>query len=229
MTGIRPLRILFSLAVFAGTDLAADTPQSLRLELTESASTRWNKDRLTADPLPDQSGLRVYYPSPEQGPFDDTELFRADSAASLPYGRKQLSVTVEVGARHRPLWENKLLQFQLNGRELAVADDNQGRTDFEKDIGGDGKPSLSQLPSAMGGVRQRLMRGPDRSGPGTTGPKPARFMPFGYRSSPGSGPDRWTCVQSAPAGIAAGLGSRVARTAAAPTGRPARRTRRPVP
>ncbi|HET8905265.1 MAG TPA: hypothetical protein VFN16_14810, partial [Saccharospirillum sp.] len=156
MANVLPSRIAILLAAVAGLCQAEDLPQTLSLEFTDAATTSWNKGRLVAAPLPDQSGLHIHDPAPEQGPFDDAELFRADSAASLPYGRKQLSVTVEVGEQHRPLWENKLLQFQLNGRELDAALDDQGQPVFEKDIGGDGK---GFIPAQSGTYRFSVDKG----------------------------------------------------------------------
>lgn len=156
MANVLPPRLAIVLAALAGICQAEDLPQTLSLEFTGTATTSWNKDRLVAAPLPDQTGLHIHDPTPEQGPFDDAELFRADSAASLPYGRKLLSVTVEVGEQHRPLWENKLLQFQLNGRELDAALDDQGQPVFEKDIGGDGK---GFIPAQSGTYRFSVDKG----------------------------------------------------------------------
>ena len=114
-------------------------PDRHTLSFNAQPTTSWSKDRLIGQLNTDRGGFRILDPSPELGPFDDAELFRVDTALNLPYGRKQLTVRIEVAEGHQPLWDEKLLQFQLNGRELDAALDEAGNPSFEKDIGGDGK------------------------------------------------------------------------------------------
>lgn len=128
------LPALLAIAAFAWAE-----PDRHGLSFHSQPTTSWSKDRLIGQLEPGRDGFRILDPSPELGPFDDAELFRVDTSLTLPYGRKLLTVRIEVAESHQTLWDEKLLQFQLNGRELDVATDEAGNPYFEKDIGGDGK------------------------------------------------------------------------------------------
>lgn len=127
-------------------DTEAQAPQSVTLEFFRQPVSSWSKERLVGEVLPNNDGVRVYDATPELGPFDDADLFRADTRQTLPYGVKRLSMDVVMGAEHRTLWENRLIQFQLNGRELSPWVDGD-EADFVLDIGPDGKgfvPAVSR-------------------------------------------------------------------------------------
>lgn len=150
-----PLSILPALAfiILPGLAYSDDPSEKLQLTFAGQPTSSWKKGRLTTTLLPDGSGIRILDPTPELGAFDDADLFRADSSAKLPYGRKELSVTLQVGPDHEPLWDNKLLQFQLNGRELDASVNSQGEPSFEKDYGEDGK---GFIPAVSGTYRFQI-------------------------------------------------------------------------
>lgn len=136
--------------------LAEPSPDTHELEFFQQPEASWSKLRLEGEVLPDNSGFRIMDTSPEEGAFDDAEQFRVDSRQSLPYGKKRLTVDIEVAPGHQALWENKLIQFQLNGRELPVWHDDQGEPDFVKDMGDDGK---GFLPAESGTYRFEVDEG----------------------------------------------------------------------
>lgn len=132
--------LILGVFILAPTGVGAEeSPERYPLSFFQQPEPSWSKLRLEGEVLPDNSGFRIMDVEPEAGEFDDAEQFRVDSRQSLPYGDKKLTVEIELAEDHEPLWENKLIQFQLNGRELAAWTDADGNPDFEKDMGEDGK------------------------------------------------------------------------------------------
>ncbi|WP_167856132.1 glycoside hydrolase family 9 protein [Natronospirillum operosum] len=152
------MRTAMLLLCLLGGSLAAQAPadsaERYPLSFYQTPEPGWSKLRLEGEVLPDNTGFRIH--DIEADAFDDAEQFRVDSIQTLPYGDKLISVTVEVGADHVPLWDNKLLQFQVNGREPEVWVDADGTPDFELDMGGDGK---GFIPAEDGTYRFRLDKG----------------------------------------------------------------------
>ena len=107
----------------------------------------WSKDRLEGKLLADNSGFTIRDMTPDAAPFDDAETFKIDAPINLPYGDKNMQITVEVDSNIQPLWGNRLMQFQVNGAELDVLVDANGNASFEKDFGDDGK---GFVPAASG-------------------------------------------------------------------------------
>lgn len=119
--------------------LAVAAPDIYKLEFYSAPIPGWSKDRLVGEVLADNSGFSVFDKMPSAGPFDDAESFKVDSAMSLPYGEKTISIDVVVDDNIAPLWDRRLIQFQLNGSELSAAKIEGGGLQFEKLYGDDGK------------------------------------------------------------------------------------------
>lgn len=134
---MKQLKLLLCLMLSSASALAE--PDIRALEFFADPVPGWSKNRLEGHVLPDNSGFSIADMTPDDAPFDDAETFKVDSPMSLPYGRKILSIDVEVSPDMQPIWGNRLMQFQLNGRELDVAVDAGGKPDFEKEFGDDGK------------------------------------------------------------------------------------------
>lgn len=119
--------------------IAIAAPETYQLEFFSAPVPGWSKDRLVGEVLKDNTGFKVFDKTPEVGPFDDAESFKIDAAMTLPYGEKSISIDVIVDENIAPLWDHRLLQFQLNGKELPVAKLNDDEFHFEMLYGDDGK------------------------------------------------------------------------------------------
>ena len=134
---MKQLKLL--LCLFLGSATAWAEPETVTLEFFSDPVPGWSKNRLEGSILQDNRGFRIVDMTPNAAPFDDAESFKVDSPITLPYGRKVLTIEVQVSEDFRPLWGNRLMQFQLNGQELDAATDASGDPDFEKEYGDDGK------------------------------------------------------------------------------------------
>ncbi len=124
--------------MFLCTSIAAQ-PLQYSLEFFADPVPGWSKNRLAGQVLPGNGGFRIYDLRPQDAPFDDAETFKVDAPLTLPYGEKKIALDMVVGEGIKPLWGNRLMQFQVNGRELDVAVSAEGVASFEKEFGDDGK------------------------------------------------------------------------------------------
>jgi len=127
--------ILFS-AMHIATSASSE---HLNIEIFSDPIPGWSKDRLVGRLLKDNSGFVISDKSPQTGPFDDAETFKVDSPLKLPYGNKTISIDVSVGSDIEPLWGNRLIQFQINGKEVPAAKLDSGEDQFAKEYGDDSK------------------------------------------------------------------------------------------
>lgn len=133
------MKQLFLALTLLISGFAVSNQQSYTLEFYSDPIPGWSKNRLSGRLLENNTGFTIFDMAPESKPFDDAETFKVDSPLTLPYGRKQLSVEIEVSENIKPLWGNRLMQFQLNGAELDVGQNEDGSPSFVKDFGDDGK------------------------------------------------------------------------------------------
>ena len=131
-------QLLLALSLLVGS-FAASEQSRYSLEFYSDPIPGWSKNRLSGRLLEGNTGFTIYDMAPESDPFDDAETFKVDSPLTLPYGQKRLTVEIEVGKSIKPLWGNRLMQFQLNGAELDVGLNDDGEPSFVKDFGDDGK------------------------------------------------------------------------------------------
>jgi endoglucanase len=122
----------FSLSVFAAQE-------TYSLSFFSAPAPGWSKDRLVGEVLKNNTGFVIFDKTPDALPFDDAETFKIDTPMALPYGNKTLSIDVVVDPNIDPLWENRLIQFQINGAEVSAAKLDSGEYQFEKLYGDDGK------------------------------------------------------------------------------------------
>lgn len=113
--------------------------ETTQLEFYSDPAPGWSKNRLAGRLNDDNQGFEIYDMTPDAAPFDDAETFRVDSPVTLPYGDKRLTLVIEVDPSIETLWGNRLMQFQLNGKELEVGLNDDGTPSFEKEYGDDGK------------------------------------------------------------------------------------------
>ncbi|MFQ3262218.1 glycoside hydrolase family 9 protein [Reinekea sp.] len=119
--------------------IAVAASEAYSVEFLSAPVPGWSKDRLVGELIKGNKGFRIFDKSPDAGPFDDAETFKVDSAITLPYGDKTISIDVTVGEGTSPLWEHRLMQFQVNGTELPAATLENGEFQFTKLYGDDGK------------------------------------------------------------------------------------------
>ncbi|BCE01794.1 glycoside hydrolase family 9 protein [Marinicellulosiphila megalodicopiae] len=125
----------------APKDVAIDTTGSevFKMVFNKTPEPLWSKKRIVGKSLDDESGYRLWDENPGCE-WDDAEMFKINSQIKLPYGRKLLSVDIEVGDSHTVSWGgSKIVQFQVNGKELKPATDDNGNAVFELSYGSDGK------------------------------------------------------------------------------------------
>ena len=125
----------------APTNIKLDTTGSevFTMLFSKTPEPLWSKKRIIGKSLPDETGYRLWDETPGCE-WDDAEMFKITSQIKLPYGRKLLSVDIEVGENHTVAWGgSKIIQFQVNGKELKPATDDNGKVIFELSYGSDGK------------------------------------------------------------------------------------------
>ena len=129
--------LAFGLCVsFTVQTVAQDAVRTeIPLKVSELPSDVWAKNRLAPETAGD--GLRMV--DKEEGPFNDASFWQVKFDRDLPYGRKYLSFSIDVGAGHEALWGASLMQPILDGKEAAPALDEGGRPSFEKIVAEDGK------------------------------------------------------------------------------------------
>ncbi len=130
--------VLLALATGFGP-VSAKEPVEIELSIEIAPTDQWSKGRLEA--ALESDGALVLRDS-GRGDFNDASFWEIPFNRSLPFGRKELSVRIDVDPRHTTLWGPKLLQPIIDGIEAEPATDDDGRPFFEKSLGGDGKGFL---------------------------------------------------------------------------------------
>ena len=130
--------VLLALATGFGP-VSAKEPVEIELSIEIAPTDQWSKGRLEA--ALESDGALVLRDS-GRGDFNDASFWEIPFNRSLPFGRKELSVRIDVDPRHTALWGPKLLQPIIDGIEAEPATDDDGRPFFEKSLGGDGKGFL---------------------------------------------------------------------------------------
>lgn len=125
--------------MLAAGPAAAVDPVEIDLSITAVPEDQWSKNRLQAEL---KANGTLVLKDRRSGDFNDASFWEISFNRDLPFGRKELSVSIEVFAGHETLWGPKLLQPIIDGVEAEAVNDDEGRPSFEKSFGGDGKGFL---------------------------------------------------------------------------------------
>ena len=104
-------------------------PVEIDLAITAAPEDQWSKNRLQAEL---KANGTLVLKDRRSGDFNDASFWEIPFNRDLPYGRKELSVSIDVNPRHETLWGPKLLQPIVDSVEAEAAVDADGLASFEK-------------------------------------------------------------------------------------------------
>ena len=110
-------------------------PEKISPSIISPIENVWGKKRLV--PIKNGGSLRIF--DPEEKLFNDASFWRVIFNQKLPYGRKVVSFRLNLGASHKVLWGNSVLQPLINGKEAKPALDENGVPTFTLILANDGR------------------------------------------------------------------------------------------